>query len=283
MDVAPDSQTETYAAARVYIDNWRWAGVPFYLRTGKRLTSRRTEISVQLKAVPFLLFRDTPVDSLVPNVLTLRIDPEHGTTFDFNVKVPGPVMQVGAVQSSFKYGDFFAEKANVGYETLLYDCMLGDETLFQRADSIESSWAAVEAVLHPEGGPLPVHGYEAGSAGPKESDDTAEGRWSRMAPAWRSIHTAERRSQRQKVRGHSEWSAAKRSSASTPANANDRERPHSSLERTDSCHRCGRDRPESGDYRRAREDGNGATQGANAPSVHARVARGYAGEAGGSR
>lgn len=181
--VAPDSQTETYAAARVYIDNWRWAGVPFYLRTGKRLTSRRTEISVQLKAVPFLLFRDTPVDSLVPNVLTLRIDPEHGTTFDFNVKVPGPVMQVGAVQSSFKYGDFFAEKANVGYETLLYDCMLGDETLFQRADSIESSWAAAEKVLHPDGGPLPVHGYPAGSAGPKESDDLlkADGR------AWRPL------------------------------------------------------------------------------------------------
>ena len=88
-DVAPDSQTETYAAARVFVENWRWAGVPFYLRTGKRMTARRTEISVQLKAVPFLLFRDTPVDTLVPNVLTLRIDPEHGTSFDFNVKVPG--------------------------------------------------------------------------------------------------------------------------------------------------------------------------------------------------
>ena len=129
-DVAPDSRTETYAAARVHIDNWRWAGVPFYLRTGKRLAARRTELSVQLKTVPFRLFRDTPVDRLTPNVLTLRIDPAHGTTFDFNVKVPGPVMQVGAVQSSFNYGDFFAERANVGYETLLYDCMLGDERSF---------------------------------------------------------------------------------------------------------------------------------------------------------
>jgi glucose-6-phosphate 1-dehydrogenase len=147
------------------------------------MTARRTEISVQLKAVPFLLFRDTPVDTLVPNVLTLRIDPEHGTTFDFNVKVPGPVMQVGAVKSSFKYGDFFDEKPNVGYETLLYDCMLGDETLFQRADSIETSWAAVDGVLHPEGGPLPVHGYTAGSAGPKEADELlkADGR------AWRPL------------------------------------------------------------------------------------------------
>jgi glucose-6-phosphate 1-dehydrogenase len=182
-DVAPDSNTETYAAARVFVENWRWAGVPFYLRTGKRMTARRTEISVQLKAVPFLLFRDTPVDTLKPNVLTLRIDPEHGTSFDFNVKVPGPVMQVGPVKSTFKYGDFYDEKPNVGYETLLYDCMLGDETLFQRADSIETSWAAVDAVLHPEGGALPVHGYTAGSAGPKEADELlqADGR------AWRSL------------------------------------------------------------------------------------------------
>ncbi|WP_244817134.1 glucose-6-phosphate dehydrogenase [Caballeronia sp. Lep1P3] len=167
--VAKDSRIETYAAARVYVENWRWAGVPFYLRTGKRLTERRTEISVQLKAVPFRLFRDTPVDALTPNVYTLRIDPAHGTTFDFNVKVPGPVMQVGAVRSTFDYGDFFAERANVGYETLLYDCMLGDPTLFQRADSIETAWAAVDRVLHPEA-ELPVHGYAAGSAGPEEAD-----------------------------------------------------------------------------------------------------------------
>jgi glucose-6-phosphate 1-dehydrogenase len=182
-DVAPDSQTETYAAARVFVENWRWAGVPFYLRTGKRLTSRRTEICVQLKSVPYRLFRDTPVDTLVPNVLTLRIDPEHGTTFDFNVKVPGPVMQLNAVKSSFNYSDFFEEKANVGYETLLYDCMLGDETLFQRADGIETAWAAVEAVTHPQAGALPVHGYPAGSAGPKEADAllAADGR------AWRPL------------------------------------------------------------------------------------------------
>ena len=169
-DVAADSKTETYAAARVHIENWRWAGVPFYLRTGKRLAARRTEISVQLKAVPFRLFRDTPVNALTPNVLTLRIDPTHGTSFDFNVKAPGPVMQMGAVQSSFNYGDFFDEQPNVGYETLLYDCMLGDETLFQRADSIETSWAAVDDVLHPKSGLLPVHGYPAGSQGPAEAD-----------------------------------------------------------------------------------------------------------------
>ncbi|WP_322103082.1 glucose-6-phosphate dehydrogenase [Paraburkholderia sp. J41] len=183
-DVAKDSTTETYAAARVYIDNWRWAGVPFYLRTGKRLAARRTEISVQLKSVPFRLFRDTPVDALTPNVLTLRIDPSHGTTFDFNVKAPGPVMEMGAVYSSFDYDDFFAQRANVGYETLLYDCMLGDETLFQRADSIESTWSAVDGVLHPkQGGAVPVHGYASGSQGPKEADALL----ARDGRAWRTL------------------------------------------------------------------------------------------------
>ncbi|WP_144113080.1 glucose-6-phosphate dehydrogenase [Paraburkholderia sp. BCC1886] len=183
-DVAKDSTTETYAAARVFVENWRWAGVPFYLRTGKRLAARRTEISVQLKPVPFRLFRDTPVDALTPNVLTLRIDPAHGTSFDFNVKTPGPVMQIGAVKSSFDYADFFAERANVGYETLLYDCMLGDETLFQRADSIETSWAAVDDVLHPKtGGAVPVHGYAAGSEGPAEADALL----ARDGHAWRLL------------------------------------------------------------------------------------------------
>jgi glucose-6-phosphate 1-dehydrogenase len=183
-DVAPGSTTETYAAARVFVENWRWAGVPFYLRTGKRLAARRTEISVQLKPVPFRLFRDTPVEALTPNVLTLRIDPAHGTSFDFNVKTPGPVMQVGAVQSSFDYNDFFTERANVGYETLLYDCMLGDETLFQRADSIETSWSAVDDVLHPKtGGAMPVHRYAAGSEGPAEADALL----ARDGHAWRPL------------------------------------------------------------------------------------------------
>ncbi|WLE62683.1 glucose-6-phosphate dehydrogenase [Burkholderia plantarii] len=183
-DVARDSTTETYAAARAQIDNWRWAGVPFYLRTGKRLAERRTEISVQLKPVPFRLFRDTPNDALTPNVLTLRIDPSHGTSFDFNVKTPGPVMQIGAVRSSFDYDAFFPERANVGYETLLYDCLLGDETLFQRADSIESTWEAAEAVLHPrDGAAIPVHDYPAGSEGPAEADALIE----RDGRAWRPL------------------------------------------------------------------------------------------------
>jgi glucose-6-phosphate 1-dehydrogenase len=183
-DVANDSERETYAAARVCIDNWRWAGVPFYLRTGKRLAARRTEIAVQLKRIPFRLFRDTPVDALTPNVLTLSIDPSHGTTFDFNVKVPGPAMQISAVQSSFDYDDFFAQRANVGYETLLYDAMIGDETLFQRADGVEAAWRAVEGVLHPlDGGTIEPHGYAAGSDGPAE----AAALLAREGRAWRPL------------------------------------------------------------------------------------------------
>ncbi|WP_322063126.1 glucose-6-phosphate dehydrogenase [Paraburkholderia sp. J63] len=187
-DVAKDSTTETYAAARVQIDNWRWAGVPFYLRTGKRLAARQTEISVQLRRVPFLLFRDTPVDTLMPNVLTLRIDPSHGTSFDFNVKTPGPVMQIGAVHSSFDYDAFFTEHANIGYETLLYDCMLGDQTLFQRADSIEAAWGAVDGVLHPQNGAaVSVHDYAAGSEGPAE----AQALLARDGRAWRPLTSDE--------------------------------------------------------------------------------------------
>ncbi|SDB90176.1 glucose-6-phosphate dehydrogenase [Paraburkholderia lycopersici] len=186
-DVAKDSRTETYAAARVQIDNWRWAGVPFYLRTGKRLTARSTEISVQLKSVPFLLFRDTPVVSLTPNILTLRIDPSHGMSFDFNVKTPGAVVQIGAVRSSFDYDDFFAEQANVGYETLLYDCMLGDQTLFQRADGVEAAWAAVDGVLHRAlGAALPVHEYTAGTEGPAQADALL----ARDGGAWRALAQA---------------------------------------------------------------------------------------------
>ncbi|WP_043288753.1 glucose-6-phosphate dehydrogenase [Paraburkholderia oxyphila] len=187
-EVAKDSQTPTYAAARVHVDNWRWAGVPFYLRTGKRLAARYTEISLQLRRVPFRLFRDTPVDALTPNVLTLRIDPTHGTSFDFSVKTPGPVMQIGAVQSSFDYDDFFTEQTNIGYETLLYDCMLGDQTLFQRADSIEAAWAAVDGVLHPkDGAAVRVQAYAAGSEGPAE----AQALLAQDGRAWRALTPGE--------------------------------------------------------------------------------------------
>jgi glucose-6-phosphate 1-dehydrogenase len=174
-NVAADSRTETYVALRLHIENWRWAGVPFYLRTGKRLAGRRTEISIHFKPAPYRMFRDTPVDKTTPNVLTLLIDPDQGIETQFDAKVPGPVMKLGRVSASLRYKDFFPERPNVGYETLLYDCMLGDATLFQRADAIEASWAAVQPVLESWGrGEGEVEAYPAGSQGPSGADALLE-------------------------------------------------------------------------------------------------------------
>ena len=166
--VAPDSQTETYVAMKLEIDNWRWGGVPFYLRTGKRLGERRTEISIHFRAAPYKLFRDLPTESIAPMVMTLLIDPTQGVRIGFNAKVPGPTMALGRVDAHFEYGEFFKEKPNVGYETLIYDCMRGDATLFQRADNIEAGWAAVEPALDAKkAGKIDVQPYKAGSSGPK--------------------------------------------------------------------------------------------------------------------
>lgn len=166
--VAKDSVTETYIALKLNIENWRWAGVPFYVRTGKRMTGRRTEIAVLFKPAPFKMFEDTPTADLGPTVMRIQIDPDHGVSTEFNVKVPGPQMKIGRVRSGFRYKDFFADRPNVGYETLLYDCMTGDATLFQRADNIEAGWAAVDPLL--KGWPQAVTFYPAGSAGPTEAD-----------------------------------------------------------------------------------------------------------------
>ncbi|MGU3536347.1 glucose-6-phosphate dehydrogenase [Methylobacterium sp. A54F] len=168
-DVAKDSVTETYVALKLEIENWRWAGVPFYLRTGKRMTGRRTEIAIHFKPPPFHLFADTAVTELAPNIMRLTIDPDHGGSTELNVKRPGPRMEIAPLRTRFRYADFFAETPNVGYETLLYDCMTGDATLFQRADNIEAGWAAVEPLLKgwPQGD---VAFYAAGSAGPEAAD-----------------------------------------------------------------------------------------------------------------
>jgi glucose-6-phosphate 1-dehydrogenase len=167
--IAAGSRTETYAAFKLTIDNWRWAGVPFYLRTGKHLTARRTEIAIQFKAPPYSLFRDTAVEKIAPNILRLQIDPVEGTATSFNAKIPGPTMHLGQVTTTFRYKDFFREQPSVGYETLIYDCMIGDATLFQRADSIEASWAVVDPVIETwnRGDP---DTYIAGTAGPASSD-----------------------------------------------------------------------------------------------------------------
>ena len=182
-NVAPDSRTETYVAAKLKIENWRWAGVPFYLRTGKRLASRRTEIAVHFKPAPYQIFRETPVDQLTPNIIKLLIDPEQGISTQFSAKVPGPVMKLGKVENSFHYKDFFEEKPNVGYETLLYDCMMGDATLFQRADNIEAAWAVVQPALDgwAKGGEPEF--YAAGSQGTGRGRSVARARRPPLAAA----------------------------------------------------------------------------------------------------
>ncbi len=169
-DVDPNSSTETYIAMKLAIDNWRWAGVPFYIRTGKRLAKRRTEISIHFKQAPFALFRDTPVEKLTPNIMFLHIQPTEGVTLQFSAKMPGPRVKLGGVSMNFNYADYFHEGPSTGYETLLYDCLVGDATLFQRADNVEAGWAVVQPALDSwEAGHIHVHPYLAGTEGPEEA------------------------------------------------------------------------------------------------------------------
>ncbi|HWK43432.1 MAG TPA: glucose-6-phosphate dehydrogenase [Stellaceae bacterium] len=172
-DVNPKSSVETYVAMRVMIDNWRWAGMPFYLRTGKSLKRRTSEIVVQFKRAPYMLFRETAVDRLTANRLILHIQPDEGVSLQFGAKVPGPIVQMGNVRMDFRYKDYFKASPSTGYETLIYDCMQGDPTLYQRADSVESSWKVVQPIIdswkaHPE---HPLAMYPAGSQGPAEADE----------------------------------------------------------------------------------------------------------------
>ena len=154
------------------VDNWRWAGVPIYLRTGKALAERRSEIVIRFKHAPFALFRDTPVGRLTRNDLVLHIQPEEGVTLHFGAKVPGPDMHVGGVEMKFDYQDYFNAVPSTGYETLIYDCLNGDATLFKRADDIEAGWRIVQPVLdawqQDRAAVLPI--YPAGSSGPAEAD-----------------------------------------------------------------------------------------------------------------
>ena len=171
-DVDPASCTETFAALRLEIDNWRWAGVPFYLRTGKALAARRSEIAVKFRQAPYALFRDTPVERLAQNFLVLRIQPDEGLTLHFNAKVPGPTLAIDGVDMTFKYKDFFNAAPSTGYETLIYDCMIGDATLFQRADGVDAGWRAVQPFLDAwrNAGDRGLATYAAGSEGPAEAD-----------------------------------------------------------------------------------------------------------------
>jgi glucose-6-phosphate 1-dehydrogenase len=145
--VDPQSTTETFVAIELHIDNWRWAGVPFYVRTGKRLAERVTEIVIPFKRAPKLLFRDTEVESLSANQLVMHIQPDEGISLRFSAKIPGAQMNLGAVNMNMKYQDYFGAAPWIGYETLLLDGMIGDQTLFQRADMVEVGWRVVAPLL----------------------------------------------------------------------------------------------------------------------------------------
>jgi glucose-6-phosphate 1-dehydrogenase len=184
-DVPPDSRTETFVAMKLLIDNWRWADVPFYLRTGKRMPMRNTHIVIQFRRAPFVLFRDTPVENLMPNQLVLHIQPEEGISLRFAAKVPGPVMRLGTVDMNFEYQEYFGKQPSTGYERLLHDCMIGDQTLFQRADMVEAGWSVVNPVLDLWKALLPRNfpNYPAGTWGPKDADELLE----RDGRRWRNF------------------------------------------------------------------------------------------------
>jgi glucose-6-phosphate 1-dehydrogenase len=172
-DVKPDSTTETYVALKLMIDNWRWAGVPFYLRTGKALGMKRTEVAIKFKQAPFAMFRDMSVDRLSQNFFVISIEPTEGITLQFNTKVPGPTITIDGVEMKFRYKDYFKAEPSTGYETLIYDCMIGDNILFQRADSVEAGWQAVQPFLDAwkKVGARGLEYYEAGSDGPPGAEE----------------------------------------------------------------------------------------------------------------
>ena len=176
--VDDSSSTETYVAMKLQVDNWRWADVPFYLRTGKRMQETLTEIAIQFQRVPHLLFAKTAVEELEPNVLVIRIKPNEGISLTFGTKVPGPEVEVRTVDMEFDYESDFGSGSAEAYERLLLDCMLGDATLFTRSDEIEEAWEIVDPIsAHWSEGGRPGF-YEVGSWGPKSADEllTRDGR-----------------------------------------------------------------------------------------------------------
>jgi len=172
-NVDPHSTTETYAAIKVMIDNWRWAGVPFYLRSGKRLARRTTKIVVRFKTPPLALFDGNKSDPIAPNYLVFHIQPDEGITFQVRAKVPGPTISTKAVHMDFDYAQFGGQPPTTGYEKLLYDCMVGDATLFHRTDMVDAAWEAAQPILDAwaNNPPKDFPDYRAGSWGPAEADD----------------------------------------------------------------------------------------------------------------
>ena len=170
--VSRDSQTETYAALKCFVDNWRWAGVPFYLRTGKRLPKRVSEIAVQFRRTPHLVFRRNPETPAEPNRLVLRIQPDEGMSLSFGAKLPGPDLRISPVEMDFDYEKVFGGEPPEAYERLLLDAMKGDATLYARADWVDLAWGLLGSVLESwgAGNPATLFPYEAGTWGPPEAD-----------------------------------------------------------------------------------------------------------------
>ncbi len=183
--VSPTSTTETFVALKLFIDSWRWAGVPFYLRSGKRMPKRVTEIAIHFKEAPHLLF-GTKGHPIRPNVLSIRIQPDEGIALNFGSKLPGPAMEIAPVSMEFRYGSSFGVEPPEAYERLLLDCLLGDGTLFTRGDEVEASWSWVSRIhrrwaADTAAGHTALPGYAAGTWGPEEAERmmAADGR------AWR--------------------------------------------------------------------------------------------------
>ena len=183
-EVAPDSDTETFAALKLFIDNWRWSGVPFFVRTGKRLPAHVTEIGIHFRSVPQVLFNLGRTAPMLPNVLALRIQPNEGISLRFQVKVPGLGMRIQPLEMAFSYAESFGTAPPEAYERLLLDAALGDATLFTRSDEVEAAWTFVTPLLEACGEKSPAV-YEAGSWGPKEADELIEAdgrRWQVLRP-----------------------------------------------------------------------------------------------------
>jgi glucose-6-phosphate 1-dehydrogenase len=167
--VKPASNTETFVAAKVLIDNWRWADVPFYIRTGKRMRRRVTEVAINFRRAPHLLFRGQEIDT---NTMVLNIQPEEGISVGFHVKIPGQKMRLARASMDFSYLAAFGGNERSAYATLLNDCMRGDATLFDRADGVEAAWAFMQPIIDVwETQGRPVRPYPAGSWGPSEADE----------------------------------------------------------------------------------------------------------------
>jgi len=182
--VAPDSQTPTYAAMRFMIDSWRWQGVPFYLRAGKKLAERLTEVNIHFKSVPLVLFKEEAAGSVLqPAVLTLRIQPHEGISLRFVTKVPGENINVGNVVMNMTYADAFNRPISEAYERLLLDCMRGDATLFNRRDSVDRAWELIQPVLQVWEATPGVHTYEDGTQGPAAADEMM----GREGNSWREL------------------------------------------------------------------------------------------------